>query len=315
MGLDFQEIINSHLGVGFALWLGRVTPSSLGHRWCDLIADRLSARREWDMVRAVRANQWVVGGRELSIDALDQTVRETFRHTAHCLYDYYHNLNNRSAMDSLVAYDPHVDRLLAAMSKGERNGIIVGPHMSNFDFVARAIAMRGVRLMALSFSQPGSGYRWQNELRRECGIDILPASTGSLLQAVRRLRSGGTVITGLDRPLPGSRYQPRFFGRPAALSAMHVFLALKTNLPIYVLAAVMRPDGVYVIKGSEPIEMMPQADRHARVIHNAERVLAVAEAFIRLAPYQWSMFYPVWPEALDEMPHMATREVRVVWLT
>lgn len=307
MGLNVQEIINSRLGVGFALWLGRVTPPGMAHRLGDFIADRVSARREWHMVQSVRANQWVVGGGELSIEALDQTVRHTFRHTVRCLYDHYHNLNSRSAMERLVSFEPRVDRLLTAMSKGEKTGIIVGPHLSNFDFVARAIASRGVRLTALSFSEPGSGYRWQNELRREWGINVAPASMGALLQAARALRSGGTVITGLDRPLPGSRYQPRFFGRPAALSAMHVFLALQTNLPVYVLAAVMRSDGVYAIKGSEPIEMVRKGDRHAQFIHNAERVLAVAEAFIRRAPYQWSMFYPVWPEALDEVSQITDR--------
>jgi len=302
VGLEVQGIINSRLGVGLALWLGRVMPPSLGYRLGDLLADRVASRRSWDLVRAVRANQWVVGRSEVAADALDQGVRDTFRHTAHCLYDHYHNLSNPSAIESLVAYEPNVDRLLTAMSRGEGNGIIVGPHLSNFDFVARAIALRGVGLMALSFSQPGSGYRWQNELRKSWGIDIAPASTGSVLRAARRLRAGGTVITALDRPLSGSRYRPRFFNRPAALSAMHVFLALKTNAPIYVLAAVMRPDGVYMIKGSEPIEMEPGPDREREIVYNAERVLTAAEGFIRLAPYQWSMFYPVWPEALEEVP-------------
>ena len=308
MGLDIQEIVNSRLGVGFALWLGRVAPPSLGHRLCDLVADGVASRRGWDMVRAVKANQWVIGGGKVPIDALDLTVRDTFRHTAHCLYDHYHNLHNLFALERLVAYEPNVDRLLTAIGNGDETAIIVGPHLSNFEFVLRAIAVRGGGLMALSFSQPGGGYRWQNELRSEWGIDMVPASMASLLEAARRLRAGRTVISGLDRPLPGSRYRPRFFGRPAALSAMHVFLALKTNVPIYVLAAVMRPDGVYAIKGSEPIQMVPRPDRHTELIYNAERVLAVAEDFIRLAPYQWSMFYPVWPEALEEVPRISVRE-------
>jgi KDO2-lipid IV(A) lauroyltransferase len=301
MVLDVQEVINSRLGVGFALWLGRVTPPAVGYRVCDYMADQVTARYGWDMVQAVRANQWVIGDQPSS-DELDRIVQDTFRHTAHCLYDHYHNLYNRSAMQRLVEYEPNVDMLLSAIKNGEKNAILVGPHMSNFDFVARAIAMSGVQLMALSFSEPGSGYRWQNELRRESGIDIAPASMAALLQAVRRLREGGTVITGLDRPLPGSKYEPRFFGRPAALPAMHVLLSLKTNVPVYVLSAVMRPDGIYVIKGSGPIHMVSRPDRHDEIVHNAERVLAEGEAFIRMAPHQWSMFYPVWPEVLENVP-------------
>jgi len=302
MGLAVQEMINNRLGVALPLALGRLTPPRLGHRLADWIADRVARRGGWDLVQAVSANQWVVAGADLSRKALDERVRCTFRHTARCLYDYYHNLNKPSAMDGLIAYEPNTDGLLTAMSDGEKTAIIVGPHMSNFDFVARAMALRGVPLMALSFSEPGSGYQWQNELRRSCGIEVAPASMASVLRAARRLRAGGPVITAMDRPLPESRYHPRFFGRPAALSVMHVFLALKTDVPIYVLAATMRDDGLYVIKASEPIEMLPGPDRHAQVVHNAERVLAVAEDFIRQAPCQWSMFYPVWPGALEELP-------------
>jgi len=302
MGIvNVQEVMNGRLGIGFALWLGRVTPPGVAHRLNSFIADRVAGRRSYDMVRAVRANQWVVSGGTLSADGLDQRVRETFRHTARCLYDYYHHLDDPTAMDSLVTYEPRVDELLTALSHGDETAILVGPHLSNFDLVARAIATRGVGLMALSFSQPGSGYQWQNELRRRWGIDVAPASTASLLKAARRLRAGGTVMSGLDRPLPGSPYRPRFFGRPAPLSAMHVMLGLKTGVPVYVLAAVMRPDGVYDINVSDRIEMVPGADRRAALVANAERVLAAAEDFIRLAPSQWSMFYPVWPEALEEV--------------
>lgn len=296
-----QEVMNGRLGVGFALWLGRAMPPGVGHRLGDVIARGVAGRRSWDMVRAVRANQWVVSGGTLTPDELNQRVRDTFGHTARCLYDLYHHLGDPTALDSLVAYDPTVDALLTALSRGDETAILVGPHLSNFDLVARAIATRGVGLMALSFSQPGSGYQWQNDLRRQWGIDVAPASTGSLLRAARRLRAGGTIISGLDRPLPGSAYRPRFFGRPAPLSAMHVMLELKTGVPVHVLAAVMRPDGVYVIKGSGPIEMVPGPDRRSALVANAERVLAAAEGFIRLAPWQWSMFYPVWPEALEEV--------------
>jgi KDO2-lipid IV(A) lauroyltransferase len=99
-----------------------------------------------------------------------------------------------------------------------------------------------------------------------------------------------------------SKYCPRFFGRPASMPVLHILLALKTNAPVVVTAAIMRPDGIYQFFASDFIAMQPHSDRHTEILLNAERVLSVAEGFIRQAPQQWAMFYPVWPEALEEMP-------------
>jgi lauroyl/myristoyl acyltransferase len=38
-------------------------------------------------------------------------------------------------------------------------------------------------------------------------------------------------------------------------------------------------------------------DRALDVRHNTRRVLAIIEEMIRLAPDQWLMFVPVWPES------------------
>jgi lauroyl/myristoyl acyltransferase len=76
---------------------------------------------------------------------------------------------------------------------------------------------------------------------------------------------------------------------------------LKEDVPILVAAAILRPSGTYDILVSDPIEMRRGANRRAELIENAEAVLAQVESFIQIAPEQWSMFYPVWPDALDEL--------------
>jgi lauroyl/myristoyl acyltransferase len=48
--------------------------------------------------------------------------------------------------------------------------------------------------------------------------------------------------------------------------------------------------------------MEPDEDPVKEIEKNAEKVLKAAEPFIRDHPEQWSMTYPVWPFALDEMP-------------
>ena len=299
--VDLQTIINSRFGVGCTLWLGRTVGPGPGYWLADRLARALASLRRTAIVRAVRANQWVIGEGRLSADELDAAVRETFRHTGHCLYDLYHNLGNLEAMRRLLEFGPRVEGLLERCREGKEGLVIGGPHLSNFDFVGQAAAMWGLRFQALSYPQPGSGYRWQNEMRRKAGIEITPACMASVRQAARRLQEGGMVLTGLDRPDPTSKYRPHFFGRPAALPILHVYLALKARVPVVVAAAVMRPDGVYRMLVSDPIPMRSYTDRQAEVVNNAERVLEVTADFIRQAPRQWAMFYPVWPEALAEV--------------
>jgi lauroyl/myristoyl acyltransferase len=297
MPISFQSIINSRLGVGLALGLGKSTPPRLGYRIASFVARQISARSRLGIVQAVRGNQAVVSGGSLSSTELDRRVTETFVQTGYCLYDLYHNLRNRAAIRELLEWDPAIDQLVKGREHADQGLTIVGVHMSNFDFVAQAATLRGLRAMSLGLPNLGGGYQWQNDLRKEAGFDIVPASVTALRQATRLLEQGGTVMTGLDRPLAESKYMPRFFGHPAPLPVMHILLALKTRTPVIVAAAFRDEYGCYHIEISEPVWMQPYHDRHEEIVRNAESVLEIAAGFIRRAPTQWSMFYPVWPDA------------------
>ena len=48
--------------------------------------------------------------------------------------------------------------------------------------------------------------------------------------------------------------------------------------------------------------MVSYEDRDEELIVNAEAVLKVAEGYLKKAPEQWAMFYPVWPQVLNETP-------------
>lgn len=297
MPLDLQSVINSPLGVGFAYVMSRLLPPEPGYRLAEFLADRLAARRNSGIVRAVRSNQYVATGEKLASEELDEAVRKTFRHTSHCLFDLYHNIRNHQAMERLVEITPPVEAILERMQGTSEEGmVVVAPHLSNFDLVARLAARRGLQGLVLTFPQPGGGYRWQNRLREETGLEIVPAATQVLRRAVRWLQDGGMVLTGIDRPYPDSKYHPRFFGRPAPLPVLHAYLGLKARVPVVVAAAQTRPDGVYEVLASRPVVMKPHQDREQEIMSNAERLLELAEAFIRPVPHQWAMYYPVWPE-------------------
>jgi len=65
-----------------------------------------------------------------------------------------------------------------------------------------------------------------------------------------------------------------------------------------VACGVRQSDGGFLIDSSEPIEMESRPDLVEENLINAEKVLKVAEVFIRNNAADWAMFYPLWPEVL-----------------
>lgn len=302
MNMSLQSIINSRLGIAVVLTIGKITPPFIGYKLSDFGAKILAARKSSSIVRAVRANQWVITGLSLSPKELDKQVQETIRKTARVLYDFYHNLDNHETILERMTLSPKLIKYLDTRLGGSEGTLMVAPHLSNFDYAGRAMALNGYKIQALSYPQPVGGYQWQNRLRKEIGIDITPMSTESMRQAKERLKNGGGVITGLERPLPNTNYYPKFFGYPAPVPVSYVRMAMQTNSAVLVVACTGTPLKDYRLECSDLIYMDPYDNLEDEIERNAEKVLHEAEKFIRARPTQWAMFYPVWPFALDNMP-------------
>ena len=300
--MSLQSFINGRFGIGLILTLGKIIPSSIGYPLAEKVSLRLSAQKNSDIVRAARANQWIISGRSLSSEELDAQTRETFRQTSRWLFDFYHNINNYNAIFDRVTLSPKLVKFLADRLNGDEGTILVAPHLSNFDFGGRAMVLHGFDIQVLSYPQPHGGYQWQNKLRKDIGMNVTPMSIESMRAAKARLRNGGVVVTGMDRPLDRSNYNPRFFGYPAAVPTSYVRMALQTKSAVLVIACIGLPEENYRVECSDLIYMEPDDDPVKEIEKNAEKVLREAEKFIRAYPSQWAMFYPVWPFALEEMP-------------
>ena len=302
MNTDPRTIINSPFGLKLAYLIGRYTPYRLGHRIALFVADCISARKSWKMVRASRCNQWVAYGEQLDRYALNKIVEENFRSIASSIFDLYHNLDNPAAFLRIIEPDPFAIQLVQRPEFSDRGLVVAGIHMSNFDMAFQAGGLAGIKALTLTLPELNAGYQKQLDMRMKKGLNIVPASVGSLKHGVDHLKAGGMIITGIDRPDDAYLYRPKFFGRPAAIPIHHIFLALKSHVPIIVAAIHRRSDGKYRFHFSEPIEMQPHPDRHTEIMLNAEIILHIAEDFIRLDPSQWAMTFPVWPDAMDHVP-------------
>jgi lauroyl/myristoyl acyltransferase len=302
MKIDPQKIINSPIGLNIAFRLGKSTPYSVGYRIANFVADRISARKNWKMVRAIRCNQWVAHGEDLDKSGLDELVARNLRSTAKSIFDFYHTLDNPA--ESLRLIDPHPVgiQLVQRPEFCSRGLVLVGVHMSNFDMAFQVGGLAGIKATIITLPEFDAGYKKQWDIRSRNGVKFERGSVGSIKKAIEHLRAGGMIITAVDRPDSTSTYFPKFFGRPAAMPVHHIFMALKAKVPIQIAAILTGANGCYRFTFSDPIEMEAHTDRHTEILLNAEKILHAAEDIIRQDPSQWSMAFPVWPELIDQVP-------------
>ncbi len=295
--MNLQDFFNGASALRLGLWLGKHVPPGMGYTLADALTWGVSRQRNSAMGQAIRANMRLVLGDDASDQQVEQAVTGVFRNAGRAYYDLYHALGvGKEAVLSSVTFTPRAENYLEQYGRVGGGGVVVSAHVSNFDLAGLAFATRGIPIQALTWPNPTSGYDVQNEMRQAWGIDITPVSMSALRQALNRLRSGGLVITGIDRPDPTGSGDPLiFFGQTVYLPTGHVRLALQADVPIAVATVHNDPQRphAYVVDVEPPLTLELKETRAETIQHNAQCVLSLVEAIIRANPEQWLMFYPM----------------------
>jgi lauroyl/myristoyl acyltransferase len=302
MTFDVEAATNSTFGIRLLASIAGRLPRSVGYRIADFAAWRMASRRSSPLVRAVRGNQWVVLGEKPAPDGLERAVRQTLRHSARSVFDLYHYIGNPEAVKPLVVMEPPLDELVKRPEFADRGILVGGIHTRSFDLLVRWFCLQGVKPLVLTLPDPRGARRLEYEMRKQIGMNLVPATVAGLRLAVRHLERGGAVLTSMDFPVRRPRLHPRFFGRPSALPVHHIFLAMKARVPLVVMAPILEADGKFHIKTSNLIEVDSRDGSEGATLRNAETVFYTAEKYVRQAPQQWSVPHAVWPSALDLVP-------------
>ncbi|MBN2549457.1 MAG: hypothetical protein JXB15_09890 [Anaerolineales bacterium] len=285
-----------------ALNFSRAIPPWLGYRVADLLGGFIASRKHLPMVRAVRANQWVINGGTISGKQLDQATKQVWQNIARAFYFLFHAQKSPDILQEIIVFDPLIEELIRRSQEKKRGVVAVGVHMSYFDSVLQATTRHGLRAVTLGLPGATEAINWQTDIRRQSGLEVLPATTSNLREIIRRLEAGETFITGADYPTgKDNTHKPLWFGRPAQLPTHYVHVALRAQVPVVLLAPIMRENGRCQFLVSDYIEMRPGPNRETEILENTERILEICAGFIRQAPQQWSILQPVWPEALQQM--------------
>jgi KDO2-lipid IV(A) lauroyltransferase len=297
--MDMQEFFTSSTGTGIAMWIGRNMPPRVGHALVRLFIPLIASRKESPLVRSIRANQSVVRNLPLDAPELDQVVHEVLGNAGRAYYEAYHRIAlGKEAVQQGIIFSPEIYRILNdAHNRGEGT-VVVGPHLGNLDLGLAGFAAEGLSIQAITYAVPPGGYEMQNRMRADSGYIITPADARAAKMALMRLREGGIVVTGVDRPLTEGDTSVRFFDLPTQLPTGYTRLALSTNSQVVLIWIEWVENGYYV-NTTGPIELTRTGKRKEDVILNTERILELAAEKIRAQPAEWMLFHPVWPQLMN----------------
>jgi lauroyl/myristoyl acyltransferase len=296
--MDLIAFINSRLGPMMGILLGRMLSTQQAYRLADFLGERVAARTNSLAVQAVRANQAIVQGLPYSSPILDEIVRKVMRNAARGYADWYRAIGGGpAAVRASVEIDERLVEHVTETQASGRGLVIVGAHMSSFNLMLLALGLIGYPIQALSYHHVRGAVHVDNAVRRKFGLNITPISMQSLRTAIERLKQGGIVMTGVDRPDVGGE-QLTFFGRKTILPVGHARLAIQTNSKVLVGMVQTLKQGLYRAVCTPLIDPVSTGDRHQDVLTLAQQVIARIEDFVRQHPDEWMMFLPVWPNEM-----------------
>ncbi|MBC8263717.1 MAG: hypothetical protein H8E47_06305 [Anaerolineales bacterium] len=276
--------------------IGRHMPRRMGYGLARIAAGIIAGRKP-EVYWTVRANLRQILGPEADDATLHRMTYQVFFHAGQTYYDFFHAIGQPKEV--LAEAVPIPDEILAFARSETARGqgvLVLAAHMSNFDLLGLSMGVQGLPIQMLSLANPQAGFHLLNYLRATAGFEVTPITPESLRAAIRRLKSGGIVLTGVDRPIPEDRELVEFFGRPAYLPVGPVRLALMTGALVIMGSCYYEPGKGYGLKITEPLEMIRTGDRRRDIQANVRRVADILEQHVRARPEQWMMFHPVWPE-------------------
>ena len=295
-----QYLLSSRLAIGMGMFLSKHMPPSIGYAVGGIAAGLLNWLKPdayWIAHNDVRQ----VVRPQVNEQSVRKMVDQTFRTAARNYYDLWRLVSQGpEAIRAAVHFLPKVwTHLEHALQRG-KGVFIAGTHTGNFDLSVLALAAHGLEIQVLGLAAPPTGgFDLMDQMRAHAGVRLTSISLLALREAISRLRAGGIVLTGVDRPVGHTgkeETEVEFFGRPAPLPTGHVRLALKTDAAVLVASPYRDPHRGNMVSLSPPLEMIRTGDPDEDLRVNLRHVTTWLERFIRARPEQWAMFVPVWQE-------------------
>jgi lauroyl/myristoyl acyltransferase len=182
--------------------------------------------------------------------------------------------------------------------------IFAAAHIGSNEAIAAGVAQRGLKVSVVaddsSFPELFELLRRQ---RATWGFDLVPwRNLRAIFGILRRREMLGLLI---DWGYRSDGIPVHLFDAWTTLPAGPATLAAKTGSPILPVAIHRKADGTFALKFDDPIDVRSSDPAE---LQRASQAMADAMAdAIRVAPYQWYSFKPMWPDSPAEAADLERR--------
>jgi KDO2-lipid IV(A) lauroyltransferase len=270
-------------------------PSPIGSRLGSAVMGSMS-NRMGERSRVVRAHMRRVLGPGVSDGVVEATARQVF-----AVYGRYWAevfkipALTPAELDGAMEWEGmgHVEDALR-LGKGV---ILAMPHVGGFDWGGAWFASSGYPATVVAESlEPPELFELFRTLRERSGLEVVALGDEAGSAIIRRLRGNGLVGLVCDRDIAGTGAEVEFFGHPTRIPAGPATLALRTGAQILPAAVYFEDAGLHRGVIRPPLDVSRQGGLRDDIQRVTQAMASEFEHLIRLAPEQWHVLQPNWPD-------------------
>lgn len=195
----------------------------------------------------------------------------------------------------MITYPPESKERYDRIMKTGTATIGFAAHLANWELPGVGAKLIGAK-SAVLFRRPNIGAVSDViiKLREPLMGELIATGLDAPVKLARLLQSGVHVGMLADQHY-SKGVEVTFFGRPCLANPLVAMLARQTELPIYGMRVVRKPDGnSFWGEVSDPVEPVRDANGRIEIKGTMQAITSVIEGWIRQYPEQWLWLHRRW---------------------
>jgi len=223
--------------------------------------------------------------------------RQVYRNMSVSLLEILRIPMVENAEDAKELIDIDLSEFIAATKDKGKGGILLSAHFGNWELAGVCIGLLGLPMTVVAKRLRNTLIDQEiNRIRKIRGNDVL-YKRQALRDGLRLLKNGGVLTILGDQSDPDMVFVTDFLGRPASFFQGPAFLALKAQVPVFLIMTRRQPSGKYLMELKE----IPTSDltfSKASIQELTLRYIAQLEHYIRIYPEEWFWLHDRWKRSV-----------------